>query len=214
MKLASIVEGKMPRFAGYFVKNGKIYDVTRHIDSVTKEPEKFGLTKEHIDAVYKKHGEQKGREGKSREELIKEISKQGWIRVRHYLRPVDYWSIQCDNYKKRRKQIQNFIFDAMEKLGMSEHDHVSIIGYFDGTVIDYPFQKGGVKKYLMNEETDTHESSGGLLLEFIVYMHGHKNSKGEIAPYVIRDHKTKKILSSHKTQKAAREQLKNMHIFK
>jgi len=52
-----------------------------------------------------------------------------------------------------------------------------------------------------------------LLVEYIQLMKGHKNSKGELAPYVIRSHKTNKILSSHKSRQAAKEHLKNMHIF-
>lgn len=52
------------------------------------------------------------------------------------------------------------------------------------------------------------------LLEYIVYRKGHKNSKGESAPWVILSHKTKKILSSHTTRKAAKEHLQQMHIFK
>lgn len=53
-----------------------------------------------------------------------------------------------------------------------------------------------------------------ILLEYIVYIKGHKNSKGEDAPYVIKSHTTHKILSSHKTEKEAKEYLQQMHIFK
>lgn len=52
-----------------------------------------------------------------------------------------------------------------------------------------------------------------LLLEFVCYVKGHKNSKGENAPWVIRSHKTGKILSSHKSEQEAKEHLKQMHIF-
>ena len=53
-----------------------------------------------------------------------------------------------------------------------------------------------------------------MLLEFVKHMPGHKNSKGESAPWVIVSHKTKKILSSHKTKAAAKKHLQQMHIFK
>jgi len=52
-----------------------------------------------------------------------------------------------------------------------------------------------------------------LLFEFIVHMPGHKNSKGEAAPWVIKSHKTKKILSSHKSRSAAKAHLQQMHIY-
>lgn len=53
-----------------------------------------------------------------------------------------------------------------------------------------------------------------LLLEFVEHMEGHKNSKGEDAPWVIISHTTGKILSSHKSKEKAKEHLQQMHIFK
>jgi len=49
---------------------------------------------------------------------------------------------------------------------------------------------------------------------FIQYIPGHKNSKGESAPWVIRDHKTKKILQSYKSKAEAEAGLKRMRYFK
>jgi len=51
-----------------------------------------------------------------------------------------------------------------------------------------------------------------LLVEFIVHMPGHKNSHGEVAPWVIKSHETQKILSSHKSQAEAKAHLQQMHI--
>lgn len=53
-----------------------------------------------------------------------------------------------------------------------------------------------------------------LLLEFVKHIPGHKNSKGESAPWVIISHETNKILSSHKTKEEAEKHLQQMHIFK
>ncbi len=53
-----------------------------------------------------------------------------------------------------------------------------------------------------------------ILLEFIVHIEGHKNSKGEDAPWVIKSHKNNKILSSHKNKESAKKHLQQMHIFK
>lgn len=41
---------------------------------------------------------------------------------------------------------------------------------------------------------------------------GHKNSKGEAAPWCIISHDSGKILSSHKTEEEAKEHLKDMHV--
>lgn len=44
-------------------------------------------------------------------------------------------------------------------------------------------------------------------------MKGHRNSKGELAEWVIKSHETGEILSSHKSEKKAKEHLQQMHIF-
>lgn len=53
-----------------------------------------------------------------------------------------------------------------------------------------------------------------IILEYVQKMEGHKNSKGEEAPWVIKSHETGKIISSHKSEKAAKKHLQNMHIHK
>ena len=51
-------------------------------------------------------------------------------------------------------------------------------------------------------------------VSYIVYMKGHKNSKGEPAPWVIKSHKTHEIISSHKTRKEAEKHLRQIRYFK
>lgn len=52
------------------------------------------------------------------------------------------------------------------------------------------------------------------LYEYVCHIKGHRNSKGELAEWVIKSHTTGKILSSHKSEKKAKEHLQQMHIFK
>lgn len=47
---------------------------------------------------------------------------------------------------------------------------------------------------------------------FVAHVPGHTNSKGESAPWVIKDHKTGKILSSHKSKEEAKSHLRDMHV--
>jgi S-adenosylmethionine/arginine decarboxylase-like enzyme len=46
---------------------------------------------------------------------------------------------------------------------------------------------------------------------YVAHVPGHKNSKGEAAPWVIKDHKDDHIISSHKTQAEAKSHLRDMH---
>ncbi len=52
------------------------------------------------------------------------------------------------------------------------------------------------------------------LYEYVCHIKGHRNSNGELAEWVIKSHETGKILSSHKSEKKAKEHLQQMHIFK
>lgn len=51
-------------------------------------------------------------------------------------------------------------------------------------------------------------------VSYVEKVPGHKNSKGESAPYVIKSHDTGEILSSHKTRSAARAHLAQMEMHK
>lgn len=51
-----------------------------------------------------------------------------------------------------------------------------------------------------------------LKYSYIQHIEGHENSKGEDAPWVIKDHETDEIISSHKTKSEAEDHLKDMHI--
>ena len=58
------------------------------------------------------------------------------------------------------------------------------------------------------------EVTGKALVEMVRYKKGHKNSKGEPAPWTIVSCKTGKILSSHKSKEKAEEHLKQMEYYK
>jgi hypothetical protein len=53
-----------------------------------------------------------------------------------------------------------------------------------------------------------------LLLEFVKYMPGHKNSKGEKAEWTIVSHTTGKVISSSKSKEAAEARLRAMRYYK
>ena len=53
-----------------------------------------------------------------------------------------------------------------------------------------------------------------IIFETVVYRKGHRNSKGELAEWVIEQHDTGKILSSHKSKGAADRHLQQMEYYK
>ena len=141
---------------GYWVLGSKVYDMSadRHILFIEEHPELFHLTPEEIKAMFNKHGENPNQEALARDELIKFVSKQGWIRVRHYVKPEDYWSIQTDDIKKRKADIQTFLYWAIEHKVMN-YNSTAVIMSFDNTDRElYDYQSGGIKQYLIQEKVE------------------------------------------------------------
>ena len=84
---------------------GQLATVTQsHILEVIVHPEKFGYTKQKIARIYKKHNERLGLEGAAREEIIRNLVANGWIRIREYNKPY-YWSITAARFNKRTKAV-------------------------------------------------------------------------------------------------------------
>lgn len=77
------------------------FSAQKHIDSILKEPKKFGFTQKYIDNTYDKYNEPKGVEGKAREELIMTAIKKGFIRIRKYRNK--YWSINVYDWNTKTK---------------------------------------------------------------------------------------------------------------
>lgn len=122
---------------GYFVKGDTIINVSggNHIGYIIQNPEQFDLTTKEIKSIYKSHKEPMGSEGDAREYIIKKASESGWIRVRAY---KEYWSIQCDVIRFRKKPIKNFVYWAIYKSKvMKRTDSLAVLGYRDNEMEKY-----------------------------------------------------------------------------
>lgn len=136
MKYKQFLKEAVNTVAYWVSPSGKIYDVgTNHIDVVIKNPQTFGLTKDKIQAVYDKYGEELGREGKAREEIILDLVKKGWVRIRRYRN--EGYSV---NIGKMTKKVKDILFSWADKMlntgvnGVKERDKympVKILGFQD-----------------------------------------------------------------------------------
>ena len=83
------------KFDAFFISpKGKIIPVpVRHIVAIAKNPEMFGLTLDEIKEIYAKHKEAVGWEGYARNEIILDLLKNEWIRIRFFNRSGT-WRIQ------------------------------------------------------------------------------------------------------------------------
>lgn len=78
---------------GYWITpTGDILDLegASHIGYIIQNPDVFGLTDQEIAEIYDEHDERLYLEGKAREEIIKYVVSNNFIRIRLY---PQYWSI-------------------------------------------------------------------------------------------------------------------------
>ena len=89
---------------GYWVKGNRVIDLTcrSQIGYLYDHPKDFGFSRLEVEETFQRHRERPGKEGTAREELIKRATTQCWIRVRCYVRPGHYWSIQFDSKNEGR----------------------------------------------------------------------------------------------------------------
>ncbi len=116
----------MSKEAGIWIEptGGYIDASISHIDAVIKNPILFQVTRKDIEDKYRQYGEKFFIEGKAREEVIKEILKYGFIRVRKYSKGYTINVQRLDTHAK--KLITNWASDLAytEKgvLGYREQD--------------------------------------------------------------------------------------------
>jgi hypothetical protein len=103
-----------------YITNGET-----HIGQVIAHPTYFGFTKEEIENIFKKHNEDLKTEGKAREEIILDLIKKGWVRIRKYNRP-DIWSVNVPNLNNRIKDAIQGWASYMIKHGAGKYADVKI----------------------------------------------------------------------------------------
>ena len=96
---------------GEFISSG-----VSHINMVTDNPKKFGLSPEYIRKTYEKHNEMMGIEGKARDEILIKIINSGWIHIRR--RPNKYWAVMIGRMSKKT---QGFLYDWAVKILKGVH---------------------------------------------------------------------------------------------
>ena len=64
-----------------------------HIGTIIRDPARFGVTTQKIEAAYAKYNEPMGVEGRARGEILHDLIMRGWIRLRRYVRPQEKWSV-------------------------------------------------------------------------------------------------------------------------
>ena len=129
MELIFLDDEKPLQGRGFWLRERKVYEVSpsSHVQFIIDHPGLFGLTQKRIREIYAWEHEPLGSETKAREILIRHAASLGWIRIRHYLRPYDYWSLQAANSFTQRRQIEDFVLWAIDQGIMKSHSEVIIL---------------------------------------------------------------------------------------
>jgi len=150
---ANFPKGTELRDSAFWInKNGKFFTLDkssgdRHIYYIVDNPEIFGYTKERIQKIYQKYdehdpydNEKNPMEGKAREEIIIDVLKDGWIRIRNYLKQ-SRWSINIYQLDKQTKYSLQEWADSIIANGTKDMKNNDV-------VIDMP--NGNIKTNIQN----------------------------------------------------------------
>lgn len=90
--------------------SGKLIEVPRtHIVTIREKPNLFKLKLKDIDAVFDKYGEKYNVEGKARKEIMVDLIKKGWIRLRKHIRSGTWYANVNKLDNKNMKAIQKWM---------------------------------------------------------------------------------------------------------
>lgn len=94
----------MSHNAFWINQRGKILDIGlgTHIEQIVKSPKSFGLTDRYVRDVYAKFDEPVNLEGKAREQIMLEVIKDGFVRIR--LVKNRFWLVNADKYDRKLKK--------------------------------------------------------------------------------------------------------------
>lgn len=143
------LDDSRPQGRGFWLRDSKIYEVSSsHVEFIVDHPELFDMTKERVQGILDWQHEPLGYEASAKEILIRHAACLGWIRIRNYLKPSDYWLFQADNTLKREEQIKNFLLWAISQMILESDSEAIIMGYHPCDCHRYRRRKGGVGRYL------------------------------------------------------------------
>lgn len=123
-------EGCPEGASAFWLKGSMLYPIGEtHISAVLDDPGLFGRELEELVKIFRRHNEKIGLEARARREIILDLVSEGWIRIRHYERPQNYWTIQCRDAEEQKDVISAFIGYAEKHYGLREDDEVRVNGH-------------------------------------------------------------------------------------
>lgn len=114
---------------------------TTHISEVLNNPVEFGLTEMMVKDTYKKYKEKYRTEGKARDEILLNILKRGWVRIR-YNRARDCYNVSVFTLGKKAKEyLFEWAYKMIEMKSERKYSEVYIIAYSSGHDYNYSMEE-------------------------------------------------------------------------
>jgi len=186
---------------------GKIMIVDMyHITSVLKNPKAYGFSNYEIDSIYKKYDEPRGLEGQAREEIMKKLLKNNWIRIRFMKRNYSF-TIQLNKLDKKRKDyIQQWAFEMNKgKYSQSDVRILTLKGIKNYSMSDlkndllYKETESKNKKYLLesvdNFSIDDSEIRRTNMKKSLIIENGEIKLNNKVKDYRVNDYIFEQSLS-------------------
>ncbi|MFP4485068.1 MAG: hypothetical protein ACOCYG_04760 [Spirochaetota bacterium] len=145
----------MERNIGYWLSDTDVIPVmSDHADPVLAEPERFGLTRDAVIEVYRRHDESPGQEGHARDEVIRRAAEQGWIRVRIHDLNGGRVIVQGHNPTERMERIASFLADLVNRDIIACDETVVLSDFVDNSSTTLDWSDGGVATVINNGGVD------------------------------------------------------------
>lgn len=141
----------MARTIGYWLSDTTVVPVTDdHADAVVAEPERFGLTRDAVMEVYRRHDESPGQEGRARDEVVRLAAEQGWIRVRILKINGGRVVVQGYNPAEKIERISSFLCDLVHRDLVASDETVVLSNFADSSTKTLDWSDGGVSTVINN----------------------------------------------------------------
>lgn len=141
----------MKRTIGYWLSNTSSIPVERdHVDAVLAEPERFGLHRDTINQIYRKHGEDIGQEGFARDELMQLAAGNGWIRVRLHANSSSFVLVQGFDVEEQIEAVGSLLCDLVNRDTIASDETVVLSNLRDASTKTVKSVEGGVSAVINN----------------------------------------------------------------
>jgi hypothetical protein len=141
----------MPRTIGYWLSQDGSVPVTQdHIDAVVAEPERFGLDRDTITEIYRRHGEEIGREGFARDEIMRRAAENGWIRIRVHANSSSFLVVQGFEPEQQIEAIASLLCDLVNRDVIASDEAVVFSNLSDTSTKTVKSVDGGVSAVINN----------------------------------------------------------------